>query len=134
MAKNIIKKNSYKKTTHKDVNYEALVNLGELKDGLRIANIVSCEDVEVEGFIGRCKVQLLRDGHIEIVQLAKRHKNKPIFRDDNCTFTLGKDGRYYFVFTMPQALVYELPTQLSCQALNIAEKVKYALTHNKKLA
>ena len=127
MAKNIIKKNSYKKTTHKDVNYEALVNLGELKDGLRIANIVSCEDVEVEGFIGRCKVQLLRDGHIQIVQLPKRLRNKPIFRDDNCTFTLGKDGRYYFVFTMPEQLIFEIPGQLRRQAGAIAAKIEEAL-------
>ena len=125
--KNKIKKNSYKKTTIKDVNYEALVNLGELKDGLRIANIVSCEDVEVEGFIGRCKVQLLRDGHIQIVQLPKRLRNKPIFRDDNCTFTLGKDGRYYFVFTMPEQLIFEIPGQLRRQAGAIAAKIEEAL-------
>ena len=125
--KNKIKKNSYKKTTHKDVNYEALVNLGELKDGLRIANIVSCEDVEVEGFIGRCKVQLLHDGHIQIVQLPKRLRNKPIFRDDNCTFTLGKDGRYYFVFTMPEQLIFEIPGQLRRQAGAIAAKIEEAL-------
>ena len=125
--KNIIKKNSYKKTIIKDVNYEALVNLGELKNGLRIANIVSCEDVEVEGFIGRCKVQLLRDGHIEIVQLPKRLRNKPIFRDDNCTFTLGKDGRYYFVFTMPEQLIFEIPGQLRRQAGAIAVKIEEAL-------
>lgn len=127
MAKNIIKKNCYKKTTNKDVNYEALVNLGELKNGLRVANIVSCEDVEVEGFIGRCKVQLLRNGHMEIVQLPKRLKNKPIFRDDNCTLTLGKDGKYYFVFTMPEALIYEIPGQLRRQANAIAEKIEGAL-------
>ena len=125
--KNKIKKNSYKKTTIKDVNYEALVNLGELKDGLRIANIVSCEDVEVEGFIGRCKVQLLHDGHIQIVQLPKRLRNKPIFRDDNCTFTLGKDGRYYFVFTMPEQLIFEIPGQLRRQAGAIAAKIEEAL-------
>ena len=125
--KNIIKKNSYKKITNKDVNYEALVNLGELKNGLRIANIVSCEDVEVEGFIGRCKVQLLHDGHIQIVQLPKRLRNKPIFRDDNCTFTLGKDGRYYFVFTMPEQLIFEIPGQLRRQAGAIAAKIEEAL-------
>ena len=125
--KNKIKKNSYKKTTIKDVNYEALVNLGELKDGLRIANIGSCEDVELEGFIGRCKVQLLHDGHIQIVQLPKRLRNKPIFRDDNCTFTLGKDGRYYFVFTMPEQLIFEIPGQLRRQAGAIAAKIEEAL-------
>jgi hypothetical protein len=125
--KNKIKKNSYKKTTIKDVNYEAIVSLEELKDGLRIANIVSCEDVEVEGFIGRCKVQLLHDGHIQIVQLPKRLRNKPIFRDDNCTFTLGKDGRYYFVFTMPEQLIFEIPGQLRRQAGAIAAKIEEAL-------
>ena len=109
------------------MNYEALVNLGELKDGLRIANIVSCEDVEVEGFIGRCKVQLLHDGHIQIVQLPKRLRNKPIFRDDNCTFTLGKDGRYYCVFTMPEQLIFEIPGQLRRQAGAIAAKIEEAL-------
>ena len=122
-----MKKTFTKKTTIKDVNYEALVNLGELKDGLRIANIVSCEDVEVEGFIGRCKVQLLHDGHIQIVQLPKRLRNKPIFRDDNCTFTLGKDGRYYFVFTMPEQLIFEIPGQLRRQAGAIAAKIEEAL-------
>ena len=124
--KNIIKKNSYKKT-HKNVDYEAIVSLEELKNGLRIANIVSCEDVEVEGFIGRCKVQLLHDGHIQIVQLPKRLRNKPIFRDDNCTFTLGKDGRYYFVFTMPEQLIFEIPGQLRRQAGAIAAKIEEAL-------
>ena len=127
-------KKTFTKKTHRNVDYEAIVSLEELKNGLRMADIVSCDDVDVEAFRGKCKVQILRDGHIIIHELPKRVKNKAIFRDDNSSFTLGRDGKYYFVFTMPQALVYELPTQLSCQALNIAEKVKYALMHNKKLA
>jgi len=127
MAKNIIKKNSYKKTTHKDVNYEALVNLGELKNGLRLADIVSCDDVYVEAFLGKCKVQILRDGHIIIHELPKRVKNKAIFRDDNSSFTLGRDGKYYFVFTMPEQLVYEIPHQLKRQAAAIAVKIEEAL-------
>ena len=120
-------KKIFTKKTHKNVDYEAIVSLEELKNGLRIANIVSCEDVEVEGFIGRCKVQLLHDGHIQIVQLPKRLRNKPIFRDDNCTFTLGKDGRYYFVFTMPEQLIFEIPGQLRRQAGAIAAKIEEAL-------
>ena len=134
MAKNIIKKNSYKKTTHKDVNYEALVNLEELKNGLRLADIVSCEDVDVEAFRGKCKVQILRDGHIIIHELPKHVKNKAIFRDDNSSFTLGRDGKYYFVFTMPEQLVYEIPHHLKRQAAAIAEKVNNALITKNKLA
>ena len=104
MAKNIIKKNSYKKT-HKNVDYEAIVSLEELKNGLRLADIVSCEDVDVEAFRGKCKVQILRDGHIIIHELPK----------------------YYFVFTMPEQLVYEIPHQLKRQAAAIAEKIEEAL-------
>ena len=124
--KNIIKKNSYKKT-HKNVNYEAVVSLEELKNGLRLADIVSCDDVCVEAFLGKCKVQILRDGHIVIHELPKRVKNKAIFRDDNSSFTLGRDGKYYFVFTMPEQLVYEIPHQLKRQAVAIAEKIEEAL-------
>ena len=106
--KNKIKKNSYKKT-HKNVDYEAIVSLEELKNGLRLADIVSCDDVDVEAFRGKCKVQILRDGHIVINELPKR------------------DGKYYFVFTMPEQLVYEIPHQLKRQAAAIAEKIEEAL-------
>lgn len=113
-----------------DINYEGLVSLGELKNGLRVADIVSLDDVEVDNFIGKCKVQILRDGHIYITELPKREKNTPIFRDDNCSLSLGRDGKYYFVFTLPEQLVDELPHQLVRQASAIAQKVLKELILN----
>ena len=83
-------KKTFTKKTHRNVDYEAIVSLEELKNGLRLADIVSCEDVDVEAFRGKCKVQILRDGHIVIHELPKRVKNKAIFRDDNSSFTLGR--------------------------------------------
>ena len=121
-------KKTFTKKTHKNVDYEAIVSLEELKNGLRLADIVSCDDVYVEAFLGKCKVQILRDGHIIIHELPKRVKNKAIFRDDNSSFTLGRDGKYYFVFTMPEQLVNEIPYQLQRQAAAIAGKVKNVLT------
>ena len=121
-------KKTFTKKTHKNVDYEAVVSLEELKNGLRLADIVSCDDVYVEAFLGKCKVQILRDGHIIIHELPKRVKNKAIFRDDNSSFTLGRDGKYYFVFTMPEQLLNEIPYQLQRQAAAIAEKVKNVLT------
>ena len=121
-------KRIFTKKTHKNVDYEAIVSLEELKNGLRLADIVSCDDVYVEAFLGKCKVQILRDGHIIIHELPKRVKNKAIFRDDNSSFTLGRDGKYYFVFTMPEQLVNEIPYQLQRQAAAIAGKVKNVLT------
>ena len=121
-------KKIFTKKTHKNVDYEAIVSLEELKNGLRLADIVSCDDVYVEAFLGKCKVQILRDGHIIIHELPKRVKNKAIFRDDNSSFTLGRDGKYYFVFTMPEQLVNEIPYQLQRQAAAIAGKVINVLT------
>ena len=120
-------KKTFTKKTHKNVDYEAVVSLEELKNGLRLADIASCDDVYVEAFLGKCKVQILRDGHIIIHELPKRVKNKAIFRDDNSSFTLGRDGKYYFVFTMPEQLVNEIPYQLQRQAAAIAEKIEEAL-------
>jgi hypothetical protein len=120
-------KKTFTKKTHKNVDYEAIVSLEELKNGLRLADIVSCDDVYVEAFLGKCKVQILRDGHIIIHELPKRVKNKAIFRDDNSSFTLGRDGKYYFVFTMPEQLVNEIPYQLQRQAAAIAGKIEEAL-------
>ena len=118
------------KTRKSDINYEGLVSLGELKNGLRVADIVSLDDVEVDNFTGKCKVQIMRDGHIYITELPKRKKNTPIFRDDNCSLSLGHDGKYYFVFTLPEQLVDELPHQLVRQASAIAQKVLKELILN----
>lgn len=118
------------KTRKSDINYEGLVSLGELKNGLRVADVVSCDDVEVDNFTGKCKVQIMRDGHIYITELPKREKNTPIFRDDNCSLSLGRDGKYYFVFTLPEQLVDELPHQLVRQASAIAQKVLKELILN----
>lgn len=123
-------KNNFKKNSKRDINYEGLVSLGELKNGLRVADVVSCDDVEVDNFTGKCKVQIMRDGHIYITELPKRKKSTPIFRDDNCSLSLGRDGKYYFVFTLPEQLVDELPHQLVRQASAIAQKVLKELILN----
>ena len=39
------------------------------------------------------------------------------------TLTLGRDGKYYFCFILPEAKVKQLPDRLVHQALSIAQKV-----------
>ncbi len=39
------------------------------------------------------------------------------------TFTLGRDGKYYFCFILPEAQADSLPDTLVHQALSIAQKV-----------
>ena len=45
------------------------------------------------------------------------------FREDNSSLTLGRDHRYYFVFTLEEGQVKQLPDRLVHQALTIAQKV-----------
>jgi hypothetical protein len=82
-----------------------------------------CEDAQVEAYSARCKVQVMRDGNVYMTELPKRIRNKAIFRDDNCTLSKGQDGRYYFVFSLDEALLDELPGQLVRQSSAIAQKI-----------
>ena len=44
-------------------------------------------------------------------------------REENSTLTLGRDGKYYFYFSLPESQVKVLPEALVHQALSIAQKV-----------
>lgn len=100
-----------------------MMTFGQTEKGLCVMDFECCEDTELEEVVTKCKVQRMRDGNVYITELPRRIKNKPIFREDNSSLTLGKDGKYYFVFTMPEQLVNELPAQLVRQARAIAKKI-----------
>lgn len=57
--------------------------------------------------------------------------NTPLFREDNSTLTLGRDGKYHFIFTMSETLVDELPEQLVLQALAIAQRTARTILKRK---
>lgn len=96
---------------------------GTTSNGLNIADFECCEDVALRPYTAKCKVQRMRDGNMYITELKKRVRNTPIFREDNSSLSLGKDGRYYFFFSLPAERVEVLPDELMRQALAIAEKV-----------
>jgi len=103
--------------------------VGKLEDGLHVASFECCEiNVELEPFIARCKVQLMRDGNVYVTEQPRRVKNRPIFREDNASLSLGRDNRYYFVFSLPEAEVAKLPRELVRQASAIARKVQKEIT------
>jgi len=80
-------------------------------------------DVELDPYSGRFKVQIMHDGDVYITEMKKRKRNKPLFREDNSSLSLGFDGRYYFSFSLDAEEVEELPEKLVHQALMIAQKV-----------
>ena len=94
-----------------------------LENGLRSLDFAPTDYARLKPFVTDCKVQVTRDGSVYINEKPKRIHNKPLFREDNSTLTLGRDGRYYFVFTLPKERVRELPDKLVHQALAIAQKV-----------
>ena len=102
---------------------DGLLTLGMMENGLRTADFMCCEDIEMEAFSGTFKVEGMRDGNVYMTQLPKRIKNKPIFRDDNSSLSLGRDGKYYFYFSLDEDQLEQLPEKLVHQASAIAQKV-----------
>ena len=102
---------------------EGQMCLGVTDNGLKTLDFMCTEYVELEPFAARCRVQAMRDGNVYITELPKLKRNTPLFREDNSSLTLGRDGKYYFCFILPEGQVKQLPDRLVHQALSIAQKV-----------
>lgn len=97
----------------------------------KLLDFMCTEYVELEPFIADCKVQGMRDGNVYITERPRRQRNSPLFREDNSSLTLGRDGKYHFIFTMSETLVDELPEQLVLQALAIAQRTARTILKRK---
>jgi hypothetical protein len=115
------------------VMVEGMMAFGKLENGQRTLDFECCEDVAAEAFHGDFRVQGMRDGNVYMTEKPKRHKNKPIFRDDNCSLSHGHNGKFYFVFTMDDDRLGDLPQQLIQQAGNIARKVLKEIIFKKEV-
>ena len=117
-------------STEKQVSLEGFMTLGLLENGLRTADFMCCEDVELDAFSGTFKVQGMRDGNVYMTERPKRVRNKAIFRDDNASLSQGQDRRWYFYFSLDENQLEQLPDKLVRQASAIAQKVIRELIHN----
>ena len=115
------------------VMVDGIMAFGKLENGLRTLDFECIEDVMAEPFVTDFRVQGMRDGNVYMTEKPKRHKNKPIFRDDNCSLSHGHNGKYYFVFTMDDEDIGKLPQQLVQQAGNIARKVLKEIIFEKEV-
>ena len=117
-----MKKNVINRTNESEITLDGMMTFGKCENGLRFADFECCEDVEMEPFVGDCRVQMMRDGNVYITERPKRIRNRALLRDDNSSLSLGQNGRFYFVFSMPAAELDKLPAQLVRQASAIAGK------------
>ena len=110
-------------STERQVMLDGLMTLGLLENGLRTADFMCCEDVEMDSFSGTFKVEGKRDGNVYMTEQPKRVRNKAIFRDDNASLSQGQDKRWYFYFSLDEDQLEQLPDKLVRQASAIAQKV-----------
>ena len=118
-----MKQNNKKNQVERTTTLNGMMTFGIIDNKQHILDFASMESVEMEPFTADCKVQAMRDGNVYITQKPPRIHNTPLFREDNSSLTLGRDGRYYFVFTLPEEQRNELPDRLVHQALAMAQKV-----------
>ena len=109
---------------NKVVNVDGIMTIGQTENGQNRLDFLSTEDVEIEALDGVFRLQAMHDGSIYMTEKPKRVRNKPLFRQDNSSLSLGKNGRYYFVFNMPQELKDLLPDTLVKEAREVARKIK----------
>ena len=122
-----------KKDNRKMTTLEGMMTYSRMDNGLHTFDFAVYDCGETEAFVGDCKVQAMRDGNVYITEKPKRVRNTPIFREDNSTFSLGRDERYYFVFSMDKRQVKQLSDALVHQALSIAQKVSRVVLKKKEV-
>ena len=120
-------------STEKQAMLDGLMTLGMLENGLRTADFMCCEDVELDAFSGTFKVEGMRDGNVYMTEKPKRIRNKALFRDDNASLSQGQDKRWYFYFSLDEDQLEQLPDKLVRQAGAIAQKVLRELIHGSRL-
>ena len=118
----MMKKNN-KKKNQREVTLDGMMTIGKSANNLYLADFECCEDVETEAFIGRFKVQGMHNGDMYMQELPKRVKNKPLFRLDNSSFSLGRNGQYYFNFRLAESELEALPALLMKDAREAVEKI-----------
>ncbi len=110
-------------STERQVSLDGLLTICMLENGLKTADFMCCEDVEMEAFSGTFKVEGKHDGNVYMTEKPKRRRNKPIFRDDNASLSQGHNKRWYFYFSLDEDQLEQLPEKLVHQASAIAQKV-----------
>lgn len=112
-----------KQANESDVTLDGQMTYGKLENGRRIGDFQSTEHVALEPFNGKCRLQVMRNGNAYFTELKKRFRNKPLFKQDHSTMSLGKNKFYYFVLTMAEDEVEKLPTVLLQESKDAALKV-----------
>ena len=83
-------------------------------------------EVEMEPVTGKFKCQLMRDGNIYLEQLPPRVRNKPKYRQDHSSVSIGRNGKGYFTLVVDEDELEAFPDILLREAREAVAKMKKA--------
>ena len=119
-----MKKNIEKQTELKPISVDGMLTIVKDEQGLNLMDFDGYDDFDAREISGLYKVKGSFDSKLIMEEKPKRNRgNKPLFKDDNSSLSLGKDGIYYFRFQLPEHMIDELPARLVRQSSAIAQKV-----------
>ena len=129
-----MKKNIEKQTELKPISVDGMRTIVKDEQGLNLMDFDGYDDFDARQINGLYKVKGTFNSKLIMEEKPKRNRgNKPLFKDDNSSLSLGKDGIYYFRFQLPERMIDELPARLVRQSSAIAQKViRELLTNNDK--
>ena len=110
--------------TKRMVTLDGMVTYSKLLDGLIVVDFKNYDpEVEVEPVAGRFKGRLMHDGNLYLEQLPRRIRNKPKYRQDHSSVSIGRNGKGYFVMVVDEAELDAFPQILVREANEAAAKM-----------
>lgn len=110
--------------TKRKVTLDGMMTYSKLLDGLIVADFKNYDpEVEVEPVAGKFKGRLMRDGNLYLEQLPRRIRNKPKYRQDHSSVSIGRNGKGYFVMVVDEAELDAFPQILVREANEAAAKM-----------
>ena len=106
------------------VTLDGMVTYSKLINGLVVADFKNYDpEVEVEPVAGKFKGRLMRDGNLYLEQLPRRIRNRPKYRQDHSSVSIGRNGKGYFVMVVDEAELDAFPQILVREANEAAAKM-----------
>ncbi len=110
--------------TKRMVTLDGMMTYGKLLDGLIVVDFKNYDpEVEVEPVAGKFKGRLMHDGNLYLEQLPRRIHNKPKYRQDHSSVSIGRNGKGYFVMVVDEAELDAFPQILVREANEAAAKM-----------
>ena len=110
--------------TKRMVTLDGMMTYGKCGNGLTVADFKNYDpEVEVEPVAGKFKGRLMRDGNFYLEQLPRRIRNKPKYRQDHSSVSIGRNGKGYFVMVVDEAELDAFPQILVREANEAAAKM-----------